>query len=183
MQMRRSLRLSGYDYRQNGLYFVTICAFRRENLFGSIVGAAFVPNAIGKIIAEEWLRTAELRDYVGLDAFVVMPNHLHGIITILDEENMQNDRQEPAGTVKRERGKLAAGSLGAIVGRVKGSVTRRVHESSTYRDQIVWQRNYHDHIIRNEKSLQAIREYIVMNPSRWADDSYFNENGSDLIRS
>ncbi len=94
-----------------------------------------------------------------------MPNHLHGIITILDEEDLQNDRQEPAGTVQRGRGKLAAGSLDTIVGRSKGSATIMTisYETRSHFEQYV--------------------EYIVMNPSRWADDSYFNENGSNLFRS
>ncbi|MCY3797399.1 MAG: transposase [Chloroflexi bacterium] len=182
MQTRRSLRLSGYDYRQNGVYFVTICAYRHARLFGSIEDNLFIPNAIGRIIAEEWKKTAELRAYVGLDSFVVMPNHLHGIIAIFGEDNRGSQRIAPAESVIQKSGKLQAGLLGAIVGRFKGSVTRRVHELSPYRDLLIWQRNYYDHIIRNEKSLCAIREYITFNPARWVEDSLYIENNSDPVQ-
>jgi len=181
MQTRRLLRLSGYDYSQNGVYFVTICAYRHANLFGSIADGAMTPNAIGKIIIEEWQRTAVLRDYVRLDAFVLMPSHLHGIIAILGENSRANQRDAPAASVKQNSVKLKSGSLGAIVGRFKGSVARRVHDLAEYCDLPVWQRNYYDHIVRNEKSLQAIREYIILNPSRWTEDSLYDENRADLV--
>lgn len=178
MQTRRSLRLKGYDYSQNGAYFVTICAYRHANLFGLVDDSVFLPSAIGGIIAEEWARTAVLRPYVGLDAFVVMPNHLHGIIAIFREDNSANQRIAPAVNPARKAGELRAGSLGAIVGRFKSSVTRRVHGISKYSNLVVWQRNYYDHIIRNETSLANIREYIALNPSRWTEDVYYSENGS-----
>lgn len=178
-QSRRSLRLNGYDYRQNGAYFVTVCAHRHANLFGSIEHGVMMPNAIGRIVADEWRRTAELRPYVGLDVFVVMPNHFHGIIVILNDD-WAFQRNAPTETNDEPKRKLQAGSLGAIVGRFKGKVSRRAHEMPGYRDLLVWQRNYYEHIIRNEKSLQAIREYVAMNPSRWTDDSYFNVNGSNV---
>ncbi len=181
MLTRRSLRLSGYDYSQNGVYFVTVCAYRHANLFGEIDGGVMMPNAIGRIIAEEWRRTAELRPYVGLDVFVVMPNHLHGIIAILGEDKRTNPPAALAQPVKLKYGKLQKRSLGAIIGRFKGSVTKRVRKMSIYRDFPIWQRNYYDHIVRNERSLQTIREYIMMNPERWAEDSYYVESGLDHL--
>lgn len=179
MQTRRSLRLKGYDYSQHGVYFVTVCAHRHAALFGRIDNRMMISNTIGNIITEEWRTTAELRPYVGLDAFIVMPNHLHGIIAIFGEDDQAIQRSAPATNDKGTSGKLQAGSLGAIIGRFKGSVTRRAHEMSRYYDLRIWQRNYYDHIIRNDTSLQAIREYIAMNPLRWTDDSYFVANGSD----
>ncbi len=176
MQSRRSLRLDGYDYSKSGVYFVTVCAYRHRNLFGSIDAVAMMPNAIGRIIDEEWQRTAELRPYIDLDSFVLMPNHIHGIIVIHGDDSQTQDQCKP---VLRY---LQAGSLGAIVGRFKGKVSRLVHELPQCRDLLVWQRNYYDHIIRNDKSLQAIREYIVMNPARWTEDSYFRENGAYFFR-
>ena len=131
------------------------------------------PNAIGKIVMDEWLRTADLRSNVGLDAFVVMPNHLHGIIVIFDEDDKMSQSKAMAYKFEGKPGRLTAGSLGAIIGRFKASVTRRVRELPKHCDLLVWQRNYHDHIIRNERSLNAIREYITFNPSRWAEDDYF----------
>ena len=182
MRTRRSLRLSGYDYSQNGIYYVTVCAYRHANLFGAIDARAMIPNAIGRIIDEEWQRTAKLGPNVGLDVFVVMPNHIHGIIAIVGEDRCTNQRSAPAESVIRKTGKLQAGSLGAIVGRFKGSVTKRVREMSKRRDFPVWQRNYFDHVVRNEKSLQAIREYILMNPARWSEDPFYFENDSGRLR-
>ena len=173
------MRLKGYDYRQHGAYFVTICAYRHAEIFGAIDAGVMMPNAIGRIVAEEWRRTVKLRPYVELDAFVLMPNHLHGIIAILrdDDQSIQQAASGENGDYKS--GKLQAGSLGAIIGRFKGIVTRRVRELPASHQLQVLQRNYYDHIIRNEKSLQTIREYITVNPSRWAKDSYYNANGSD----
>ena len=173
------MRLKGYDYSQHGAYFVTVCAHRHAKLFGAIDDGVMMPSEIGSIVAEEWCRTAELRPYVVLDGFVVMPNHLHGIITILREDDRRNHRLARAHTVGAESDKLRAGSLGAIIGRFKSSVTRRVRDLPVYGDLVVWQRNYYDHIIRSEKSLQAIREYIAMNPIRWTEDSYFIADGVD----
>ncbi len=175
------MRLNDYDYRQNGAYFVTVCAYRHANLFGSIEDGVMTPNAIGRIIAEEWRKTAELRPYVGLDGFVVMPNHLHGIIAMFDDEQGAIQQVATAASNSRRSKTLQARSLGAIVGRFKGKVTRRSHELPGYRDLVVWQRNYYEHIIRSEKSLQAIREYIAMNPSRWAEDSYYTPGVPDCI--
>ena len=138
-----------------------------------------MPNVIGKIIAEEWCRTAQLRRYVTLDAFIVMPNHLHGIIAISCEDNPENQQSAPDDTINPTSGKLQAGSLGAIIGRFKGSVTKRVHEFPKYGNLRVWQRNYYDHIVRNEKSLDDIRRYILMNPSRWTEDAYYFRSGSE----
>ncbi len=181
IKSRRSLRLNGYDYRQNGAYIVTVCAYRHANLFGSIEDGVMTPNAIGRIIAEEWQRTAELRPYVGLDVFVVMPNHLHGIIAMFDDEQRPTRRVAPAASNSGQSKTLQARSLGAIVGRFKGKVSRRAHNMPGNRSLMVWQRNYYEHIIRSEKSLQAIREYIAMNPSRWAEDSYYTPGVPDCI--
>ena len=173
MQKRRSSRLQGYDYRKDGVYFVTVCAYRHAKLFGTIDDGLMTPNIIGKMIVEEWHRTAELRPNVELDAFVVMPNHIHGIIVISNSDGRAFQRNAPTEPHVKPNRTLQARSLGAIVGRFKGKVSKRAHELPNCRDLVVWQRNYHDHIIRNEKSLQAIREYIATNPARWAEDSYY----------
>ena len=120
-------------------------------------------NANGAIVEQEWQRTAELRPYVGLDAFVVMPNHVHGIIAI----------DEPDSLACKQGNLLAAKSLGAIIGQFKGSVTKRIRSQESFKNLKVWQRNYHDHVVRNEQSLQNIREYVALNPANWADDIYF----------
>ena len=173
MQSRRSLRLEGYDYRRQGVYFVTVCANRNAKLFGRIDDGVMIRNAIGDIINDEWWKTAELRPNVKLDAFVIMPNHIHGIIVISDDGSQATSQHASVDVPKPASRYLQSGSLGAIVGRFKGKVSRRVHDLPTCRDLLVWQRNFYDHIIRNEKSLQAIREYIMTNPGRWTEDSYY----------
>ena len=162
MNTGRSLRLKGYDYTQTGVYFVTICAYRQANLFGSIADGEMVANNVGRIVADEWMRTGLLRAYVELDTFVVMPNHLHGIIGIYGDD--YGKASNHAGD-RKLRG-LTAGSLGAMVGRFKASATRRIRELPNHKDLVVWQRNFHDYIIRNEKSLNSIREYVATNPAR-----------------
>lgn len=181
MKRRQSLRLEGYDYRQSGLYFVTISTNLHACLFGVVMNEEVKLSAIGRIVAEEWQRTAELRHNVELDAFVVMPNHVHGIIKITVEDSPMTNQVAPGDLGKSMSKYLQANSLGAIIGRFKGQVSRRVRKMPKCRDLTVWQRNYYDHIIRNEKSLNAIRDYIAMNPSRWTEDSYHSENGSDLL--
>ena len=173
MQTRRSLRLKGYDYRQNGAYFVTICSYRHAELFGAIVGKTMRLNAIGRIVSEEWRRTADLRNNVEMDRYVIMPNHPHGIVLLLGEEAVESPVRAAADSPERKGDYLLAGSLGSIIGRFKGRVTRRVRDMPHCQQLQVWQRNYHDHIIRNDKSLRDIQDYIAVNPSRWTEDRYY----------
>ena len=166
---RRSIRLRGYDYAQSGAYFVTICAYHMACLFGEVVNGEVQLNEWGQIVDEEWRRTSEVRAYVSLDAFVIMPNHMHGII-VLDR------RGDPPGRPYSQlpaRGP-AAGSLGAVVGQFKSQVTKRIRASCGRRDVFIWQRNYYEHIIRNEADLARIRRYIAHNPARWMDDSDYS---------
>jgi len=138
---RRDIRLSGHNYATPGAYFVTICTFQRRCILGHIDGSAMYLNDVGRIVTEEWNRTGDLNRGLDLDAFVVMPNHLHAIIVL---ENQGRH-------------------LGAVVGRFKAAVTRRTTDG-------FWQRGYYDRIIRDERELAAFRQYIVDNPARWADD-------------
>lgn len=173
MYARKSLRLKGYDYRMGGAYFVTICAHRHADLFGTLDGDAVRHSAIGRIVVEEWDQTADLRPYIELDAFVLMPNHLHGVIVICGDDDSNNRGLPSANAAQRNDGQLQAGSLGAVIGRFKGKVTRRVRRLPNYHNLQVWQRNYFDHIIRSENSLQDIRKYIMANPARWIEDDYY----------
>jgi REP element-mobilizing transposase RayT len=150
---RRSIRLSHYDYSRTGAYFVTICAHERRCLFGRIVGTQVLLNPIGDVIAREWVRSSEMRPDVDLDAFVVMPNHLHGIVLL--------GRSEAAATTR---------PLGHMIRGFKAATTRLVAAAGHGLDHPLWQRNYYEHIIRNEESLEAVRAYIADNPARWAQD-------------
>jgi len=158
---RRSLRLPAYDYSQGGAYFITICAHERRCLFGRVADSQMQVNAIGALIEEEWFRSPTIRRIV-LDAFVVMPNHVHGIV-LIDSVGATSSSPGPASGPRR-------GSLSSFVGSFKAAVTRRIKTLSLLPDSRVWQRNYYEHIIRDDKSLDAIREYIDSNPANWAND-------------
>ncbi len=171
---RRSIRLKGYDYTQPGAYFVTICTHGREMLFGQVVNGEMILNEWGQIVWEEWFRTAHVRPYVRLydDEFVVMPNHIHGIIWIVATDT-PHEMRPPVGatrrvapTDERPRGPLPC-SLGAIIGQFKSIVTKRINARRGTPGAPVWQRNYYEHIIRTERALNAIRHYIAANPRRW----------------
>jgi putative transposase len=109
---------------------------------------------------------------VELDAFVVMPNHMHGIVLIVDEQPSNAGVGATHGSPSAQPGPKQA-SLGAIIGQFKSSVTRCLNQLPHPPDQPIWQRNYHEHIIRSEESLNHIRTYVAMNPAKWADDSLF----------
>ncbi len=197
---RRSIRLKGYDYTRPGAYFVTICTHQRAHLFGQVVDGEMQPNVFGEIVQEEWFRTAEIRRNVVLhaDEFVVMPNHIHGIIWIVedsnDRDNSRGDLQvaptekpvaptekpvaPPQGkgdrlVAPRERPRgPAPKSLGAIMAGFKSAATKRINQTRGTPGVPVWQRNYYEHLIRTQRALHAIRRYIVHNPLRWHLDRY-----------
>ncbi len=228
---RRSIRLKGYDYTQNGAYFVTICAYQREAIFGEVVGGEMQLAPIGQIIQTEWFRSAAIRKEIRLfeDEFVVMPNHVHGIVWIVEpqivgangvrpngvhpfdgicqkgvrpvnvrpdgvrpidgEEGMSNEKgtRRDGGTrhdggTRRDGGtrhdggtrrvplqrRMAPRSLGAFIAGFKAAVTSRAGRE--LQAAIIWQRNYYEHIIRNENELENIWNYIDTNPLRWQED-------------
>jgi len=150
---RRSIRLRGYDYSQAGVYFVTLCAHERARLFGSMEGAVVRLNEVGHLVQRLWEQLPEHFSGVELDAFVVMPNHVHGIVVLSD-----------LGAMNR------APTVGEIIRAYKARCTHGINRLHGTKGQPIWQRNYYEHIIRNESSLQEIREYIANNPAQWAID-------------
>lgn len=189
---RRSIRLKGYDYTQPGAYFVTLCAYQRAHIFGEIVRGEMVLNDAGKIARDEWFKTAELRPYVKLyeDEFVIMPNHGHGIIWIEENGNtvgalrrnaQSRAEQRSAPTKNAPTKTVARGSLGAIVRAYKSAVTYAVNAAENQRGVVLWQRNYYDHIIRNDRELNNIRWYIVNNPLNWQLDRDNSQNIRQLF--
>ena len=210
---RRSVRLKGYDYAQNGAYFVTLCAHQRKCLFGEIVVGArrtkgrqsasslrlggidtavpdsgvpeMILNNFGNIVVSEWLKTATIHSRIELGEFVVMPNHFHGILVLRDDEGAASGtaRREMPGTARRaptgeQFGKPVAGSVSTIVRSFKSAVTKCINEVRNTPGAPIWQRNYHEHIIRNEADYSNIAEYIANNPQQWAEDS-LNSNASN----
>ena len=157
---RRSLRLRHYDYAQVGAYFVTVCAYDRRCLFGDVVDGAMRLNDVGRIIADEWHKSARIRAEIELDTRVIMPNHFHGIAVIT---HRRGDRPvAPTGPPPR--------SIGALMAGFKSASTKRINAARGTPGARVWQRNYYDHVIRNEADLHRIRQYIADNPARWAED-------------
>lgn len=160
---RRSIRLKDYNYARNGAYFITVCAFDHQCLFGEIVNGEMQLKDFGQIVYDEWLRTAKLRPNVVLDVFIVMPNHFHAILII---ESRGVSTYAPAPTNFRSPSQ----TVGAIVRGFKSAVTKQVNEIRNTPGLDVWQRNYYEHIIRNENERNLIRQYIIYNPQKWEFD-------------
>ena len=165
---RHSIRLKEYDYGQTGAYFVTIVVHGRECLFGEIINGEMRPSQFGNIARIEWFKTMELRPYVKLwdDEFVIMPNHIHGIIWIGDCSVGARRRGAPT----EQFGKPVAGSLPTIVRAYKSAVTYKINEFRTTRGSPVWQRNYYEHIIRDGSDNDWIYKYIQSHPYQWEKD-------------
>ena len=172
---RQSTRLKAYDYSQAGLYFITICTFEKEQLFGKIEQGNMFLNTAGLIANKYWLDIPKHYPQVILHAHVIMPNHVHGIIEIV---NLETDKS-PVGVqnfeplhkpTKHKFQKIIPRSIGSIVRGYKIGVTKWFRKNTDI--QVVWQRNYHDHIIRDEKGFVKISEYIQANPLLWKEDRY-----------
>lgn len=169
---RRSIRLKGYDYSQTGLYFITICCESREHRFGKIENDEMVLNAHGKIAHNEWSRTPQLRPNVELYEFVIMPNHMHGIIRLLGRGELHSPNVSP--DKKGEYNsplRSPSQTIGAIVRGYKSSVTKQFGLLGF--GEKIWQRNYHEHIIRDEQAYQTISSYIINNPANWNADKFY----------
>lgn len=167
---RRSIRLPHYDYAQRGVYFITLCVQHRRSLFGDVIDGSMVLKNLGEIVATEWRRTSEIRPNIVVDEFVVMPNHLHGLIVM--EPLRRGVSHTPGGKFRSP-----AQTVGAIVRGFKGSTTRLINELQGTPGVMLWQRNYYEHIVRDDRELQRIREYIANNPAQWALDRENPEKG------
>src|SRR5690349_20206435 len=152
---RRSIRLKEFNYTQSGGYFITIVAWQRECLFGDIVNEEMRLNHFGEIVKKEWFKTCELRPNVELidDEFVVMPNHIHGIIWVIDDDGV-GARRRRAPT--EQFGKPVKGSIPTIIRAYKSAVAYHINNLRDTRGGSVWQSNYYEHIIRNDADRQRI---------------------------
>lgn len=181
---RRSIRLKGYDYSSAGAYYVTIVVQGRECLFGEIIGGEMYLNEYGEIVQKWWNEISIHFQNVDLGAFVIMPNHIHGIIFIISERRGEviSPRDNPNNKIQAanvdethnlggETPPLRRPTLGQIVAYFKYQSTKEMNGIET--DKAItkfWQRNYHEHIIRNEKDLQHKTDYINCNPALWNED-------------
>jgi REP element-mobilizing transposase RayT len=155
---RRSIRLRSYDYSLNGAYFITICIHHHECVLGEISQNQMAVNAAGEMVAQQWEALTQRFSSLQLDEFIVMPNHIHGIL-VFDNEAENSSKS----------------TLGDIVGAFKSITTHeyingvKQHNWQAF-DKKFWQRNYYEHIIRSEESLNQVREYIIHNPANWPQD-------------
>ena len=185
---RRSIRLKGFDYTREGAYFVTICTQNQACLFGEIVNGQMQLNDVGEVADTCWRAIPEHFPKVVLDAFVIMPNHVHGIIWIglanranvgaknvgisdnVGAKNLSPLPPPPPRSSQRDASAFRSPSktVGSIVRGFKIGVTKWVRTNKNF--YTVWQRNYYEHIIRNDTALNRLRQYITDNPARWEED-------------
>jgi putative transposase len=189
---RHTMRLPAYDYTQAGAYFVTIVTYQREGLFDDPV--------LRRVVETLWQAIPLHFSAVALDEYIVMPNHLHGILWIIDG----NRRGEAFARESQSIGDLTMaglsnhtdslanasplhvtpGSLGAIIGNFKSITTRRINQIRHSPGGAVWQRNFYDRVIRHERELDAVRQYIRDNPANWAlDQENLQSSAERFLRS
>ena len=179
---RRSMRLREYDYAQAGTYFVTVCTYQRACIFGEVAHDMVRVNSWGEVVAITWNGLADKFGSVILDAFVIMPNHVHGIIVINNANASRGEAEDNESRLSvRTRSSSASpytvlhmaqyqGGLGALIQAFKSKSTRRINAMRHTPGRPVWQRNYYERVIRHERELNAIRKYTAENPLRWALD-------------
>jgi putative transposase len=170
---RVAMRLKRYDYAQSGAYFVTICLQDRLCLFGEVSAGLLVPNQYGALVEQAWNDLPNHYPHVTLDQFVVMPNHIHGIIILTDVG--AGFKPAPM-AIGPNPAPLKRHGLPEIIRALKTFSARRINEIRQLPGVPVWQRNYYEHIIRSEEDYTRIAEYIIDNPRRWSEDSLHPEN-------
>ena len=196
----QSNRLQSYNYSGNGMYFVTICTAYREYFFGEVVGGKMVLNGVGEIVKEELLKTSVIRQNIILDSQIIMPNHLHAIIEIINqpygtEANRIVEVGGPTTSVETPRRGVSTGaqkgtysfagggfnpnwkpnSLGSVINQLKSVCTKKIRRKFNP-ITFAWQSRFYDRIIRDENELNRIREYIQNNPAEWERDRNNIEN-------
>ncbi|MCX5699502.1 MAG: transposase [Candidatus Omnitrophica bacterium] len=179
---RRSIRLADYDYSRAGYYFVTVCVNERRNLFGDIDGGKIMLNGVGIMVEDNWNKLQQRFKFIELDEFIVMPNHLHGVIVIVgaplvgaQNGDVVTDDGDDGATTR------VAPTLGDVIGAFKSITTNEYIRNVKNKNWLsfnkyFWQRNYYERVIRDDNDLNRIREYIVNNPAKWEEDEYYVDN-------
>jgi putative transposase len=189
---RRSIRLPGYDYSQAGAYFVTICVYQRQCLFGEIIDGQMILNQYGTIVADTYQWLCQRYPYLHTDEWIVMPNHFHVIMVITDKPCMCVSRNAPTinhrhtdhtinqrhtdHTINPHNPPTKRKSLGRLIGAFKTVSTKKINILRDTPGIPLWQRNYYEHIIRNEDGMDKIRQYIINNPLSWEIDQLHPQN-------
>lgn len=196
-----SNRCPNWDYSSPGYYFITICTKNRKCIFGEIKKFEIILSEIGKIVEEEWLKSFEIRKELECDLYVIMPNHIHAIVGIIEQTPAINDEIDIT-IINNHNNDIAVEtngrynivetnrrsslrqyqtkpfirkprSISSFIAGFKSATTKRINELRNTPGEPIWQPNYHDHIIRNEKELKQIREYIIKNPFYWEEDELY----------
>ena len=194
---RHSIRLQGYDYSSEGVYFLTICAYQHQQLFGKIESGIMFTNQFGQIVRDEWEKSGIIRAEIKLGEYVIMPNHMHAIVFIVDDTrrgvrpnapttnapttntNIMNVNMANANTTygkpntENKPPGLQSKSIGSLMSGFKSTVTKQINLIRNSPGEPIWQRNYWDHIIRNDESFDKIEDYIINNPMNWQHDQLF----------
>ena len=197
---RHSIRLKDYDYSQNGFYFITICVQKKACMFGDIKSNKMILTDIGTLAEQHWIDIQNHYNNILLHEYIIMPNHIHGIIEITNNENtcrgvalqrpftnLQMQTQQPQMLLKQKlqralqsnaptNNKMSSispkqGTISTIIRSYKSGLTKQLHNDGFIGP--IWQRNYYEHIIRNEIELNKIREYIINNPVNWENDKLY----------
>jgi putative transposase len=166
----KTTRLQSWDYGANAPYFVTICTANRKHFFGQVLNGEMQLSEIGRMAESFWLAIPEHFPFVQLDAFVIMPNHVHGIIVINKDDRYCKDTKSCVSTVstKNQFGPQSK-NLASIVRGFKIGVKKY---ATMHQIEFAWQSLYHDHIIRNDIAYQRIHNYILNNPAKWGEDKF-----------
>jgi len=165
--------MKGYDYTQPGAYFVTVVAYGRQIIFGDVIDGVLQLNEFGFLVETEWRRLWQRFDWVVTDEIIVMPNHVHGILFIVYHDTVgagQKNSDQSGESSLAPPLQNSPGSLGAIIRAYKSTTTRLINGLRHTPGVPVWQRNYYEHIVRDEKEMDAIRQYIQNNPAQWELD-------------
>lgn len=197
---RHSIRLKGYDYSSPGAYFITICTHQRACLFGNIADGEMQVNSFGQVIQGHWSKLPSHHPHLRLDEFIVMPNHIHGILILFNENECDQSNivgagladtvsvssdyltPKPAPTHDQSQPKFVTIQRAGIPNIIRGFKTfsaRQINRQRRTKGTPVWQRNYYEHIIRNEESFEHIRRYIQTNPVNWKNDQLHPENWAE----
>ncbi len=173
----KSSRLRDWDYSLPGYYFVTLCTKDKKCIFGNIMSGKMVLSPVGGIIDIEWRKSFQIRKELECIEYSIMPNHVHGIICLKDlvveTHGRASLRFEPHGSAYR-----SPKSISSFIAGFKSSVTMRVNNLNNSFCRTIWQERFYDHIIRNEKELIALREYVQNNPLKWELDEYYATGSS-----
>ncbi|KAA3613985.1 MAG: transposase [Calditrichaeota bacterium] len=195
-----SARLENWDYASDGHYFITICTKNRACLFGDVIDGHVRLSDAGKIVLAEWEKSFQIRSELSCDCFIIMPNHIHAVVMIKNDDtgggvethgadtrgvethgraSLQNNgraslpspKPQPTKSVATRRPK----SISSFVAGFKSAATKRINEYRKTPAKPVWQSRFHGHIVRDEKSLIRIRHYIINNPGKWTEDDLYSK--------